>query len=144
MTGHRGGSRCGAFGPSRARSQSHRVPLGPTKGVPAASTFLGLAQQDVPFPYRFRNDCARLGFDSAKSASNQAKHGIDFTDTQALRGEENCLKIQARTEDEPCWLLIRKIRDRTWAANVARRRGVIRIISVRRARASQEALYEGS
>ena len=91
-----------------------------------------------------RTIAVRFEFDSAKSASNLAKHGIDFTDAQALWDDENCLEIQARTEDEPRWLVIGKIGDRTWAAIVARRRGVVRIISVRRARASEEALYEGS
>lgn len=85
----------------------------------------------------------RFEFDLDKSASNLAKHGIDFTDAQKLWEDESLLEIQARTQDEPRWLVIGKIGDRTWAAIVTRRRGGVRIISVRRARAAEEALYEG-
>ena len=86
----------------------------------------------------------RFEFDPAKSASNLAKHGIDFATAQELWGDENYLEFQARTQDEPRWLVIGKIDDRVWAAIVTRRRDVVRIISVRRARAAEEALYEGS
>jgi len=86
----------------------------------------------------------RFEFDPAKSTSNLAKHGIDFTAAEALWEDEDYMEIQARTQDEPRWLVIGKIGDRTWAAIVTRRRGVVRIISVRRARAAEEALYEGS
>ncbi|MBU6245165.1 MAG: BrnT family toxin [Actinomycetales bacterium] len=75
---------------------------------------------------------------------NLAKLGIDFTAAQALWDDENYLEVQARTQDEPRWLVIGKIGDRTWASIVTRRRGVVRIISVRRARAAEEALHEGS
>lgn len=82
-------------------------------------------------------------FDAAKSASNLTKHGIDFSVAQELWEDQNYLEVQARTKDEPRWLVIAKVGDRTWAAIVTRRRGVVRIISVRRARAAEEALYEG-
>lgn len=40
-------------------------------------------------------------FDSAKSAANLTKHGIDFEDAQALWEDEDYLEIPARTQDEP-------------------------------------------
>lgn len=96
------------------------------------------------YTFSARLQSVRFEFDPAKSASNLAKHGIDFTAAQALWDDEDYLEVQARTQDEPRWLVIGKIGDRTWAAIVTRRRGVVRIISARRARAKEEALYEGS
>ena len=37
----------------------------------------------------------RFEFDPAKSASNLAKHGIDFATAQELWGDENYLEFQA-------------------------------------------------
>ena len=86
----------------------------------------------------------RFEFDPTKSASNLAKHGIDFTDAQTMWEDENYLEVPSRTQDEPRWLVLGRIGDKTWAAIVTKRRGVVRIISVRHARAAEEALYEGS
>jgi uncharacterized DUF497 family protein len=85
----------------------------------------------------------RLEFDPGKSAANLAKHGIDFADAQALWDDEDHLEVPARTQDEPCWVVIGRIDGRPWTAIITRRQGLIRIISVRRARPSEEALYEG-
>ena len=48
-------------------------------------------------------------FDARKSASNLAKHGIDFEGAKKLWDDPNLLEIPAITEDEPRWLLIGKI-----------------------------------
>ena len=40
-------------------------------------------------------------FDPAKSAANLEKHGIDFTDAQALWSVPDRLEIPARSLDEP-------------------------------------------
>ena len=86
----------------------------------------------------------RFEFDDAKSDSNYDKHGIDFVAAQALWFDENMLEIPARTSDEPRWLVVGMIGMKTWSAVITRRRGVIRIISVRRARDEEIALYEAT
>lgn len=86
----------------------------------------------------------RFEFDSAKSAANMAKHGIDFEHAKSLWSDENYLEIPARTEDEPRWIVLGLIDGRVWAAIVTRRDEAIRIISVRRARREEESLYEGT
>jgi uncharacterized protein len=82
-------------------------------------------------------------FDPAKSASNLEKHGIDFTEVQALWDDPVRAEIPARTADEPRWLVIGKIADRHWAAVITYREQRVRIISARRARKEERALYEG-
>jgi hypothetical protein len=82
-------------------------------------------------------------FDEAKSDANKAKHGIDFIEAQALWLDEVLLEIPARTEDEPRSLVIGMIGDGHWSAVITYREERIRLISVRRARAEEVALYEG-
>jgi len=82
-------------------------------------------------------------FDPAKSASNLEKHGIDFTEVQALWDDPVRAEIPARTADEPRWLVIGKIADRHWSAVITYREQRVRIISARRARKEERALYEG-
>lgn len=83
-------------------------------------------------------------FDRAKSETNKAKHGIDFAEAQRLWADSEHLEIPARSTGEPRWVVIGQIDARTWSAIVTKRRGFIRIISVRRARQAEEALYESS
>jgi uncharacterized protein len=82
-------------------------------------------------------------FDLQKSEANLAKHGLDFDDAQALWDDPNRLEVPAKTEDEPRWLVIGRIEDEHWSAVITFRDEVIRIISVRRSRAVEVALYEG-
>lgn len=82
-------------------------------------------------------------FDPAKSASNLEKHGIDFTQAQALWEDVMRAEIPARTADEPRWLVIGKIAGKHWSVVVTYREQRIRIISARRARKEEQTLYEG-
>jgi len=82
-------------------------------------------------------------FDPAKSASNLEKHGIDFTALQALWDDPVRVEIPARTVDEPRWLVIGRIAGRHWSAVVTYREQRVRIISARRSRKEETALYEG-
>ena len=82
-------------------------------------------------------------FDPDKSAANLAKHGIDFVEAQRLWEDPDLLEIPARTEDEPRWLIIGRIDAKLWSAVVTSRGDAIRIISVRRSRDDEVALYEG-
>ena len=52
------------------------------------------------------------------------------------------LEIPAKTDDEPRYLLIALIRDKHWSAVVTYRVGNIRLMSVRRSRTEEVALYE--
>jgi uncharacterized protein len=81
-------------------------------------------------------------FDARKSHLNSVKHGIDFVAAQALWDDPDLLEVPARTEDEPRWLVIGRIEARHWSAVITRRSQAIRIISVRRSRAEEVALYE--
>ena len=81
-------------------------------------------------------------FDARKSASNLAKHGIDFVKAQELWDDPDLLEIPAKTEDEPSWLVIGTIKGKHWSAVMTYRSEAIRIISVRRSRAEVVTLYE--
>ena len=82
-------------------------------------------------------------FDAKKSAGNEAKHGIDFIEAQALWLDEMRIEIPARTEDEARYLVVGVIAGRHWSAVVTYRDGRIRLISVRRSRPEEIAIYEG-
>lgn len=92
--------------------------------------------------YNF-NTVMEFVFDPRKSATNRAKHGIDFTVAQRLWDDPELLEIPARTDDEPRWLLIGRIAGRHWSAIVTSRGDAIRLISVRRSRAEEVQWYEG-
>ena len=81
-------------------------------------------------------------FDAAKSESNRAKHGIDFVEAQALWNDPMLLEIPAKTDDEPRYLVIGSIDGKHWSAVMTYRGTNVRVISVRRARAEEVALYE--
>lgn len=81
-------------------------------------------------------------FDPQKSELNLAKHGIDFIDAQQPWNDPNLLEIPARTLDEPRFLVLGLIASRHWSAVMTYRDDDIRIISVRRSRAEEVALYE--
>lgn len=81
-------------------------------------------------------------FDRRKSDGNLAKRGIDFLDAQKLWNDSNLLEIPARTEDEPRFVVIGRIAGKHWSAVITYRGDDIRIISVRRSRAEEVALYE--
>ena len=82
-------------------------------------------------------------FDPRKSASNQDKHGVDFVEAQRLWQDVLRIEVPARTQDEPRWLVIGQIDGRHWSAVVTYRDGRTRIISVRRSREEEVAIYEG-
>jgi hypothetical protein len=81
-------------------------------------------------------------FDIAKSESNCSKHGIDFVEAQGLWNDPMLLEIPAKTEDEPRYLAIGLIDGRHWSAVITYRGTHVRLISVRRARTEEVALYE--
>jgi uncharacterized DUF497 family protein len=82
-------------------------------------------------------------YDPDKSASNKAKHGIDFVEAQNLWMDQNRLVIPAKDLDEPRYLLIAKHEAQVWSAIYTIRGQNVRIISVRRARNNEKEIYEG-
>lgn len=81
-------------------------------------------------------------YDLRKSASNLQKHGIDFEEAQRLWQDPFLIEVNARSSDEPRSLVIGLIDRRHWSAVITYRGDNIRIISVRRARETEVALYE--
>lgn len=82
-------------------------------------------------------------YDEAKSRVNQRKHGIDFEWAQVLWDDPDRVEVPARTEDEPRFLVVAKTGDKLWSAVITYRDQRRRIISVRRARKEEIAIYEG-
>jgi uncharacterized protein len=82
-------------------------------------------------------------FDASKSESNRIKHGIDFVEAQRLWDDAVLLEIPVLTEDEPRFLVIGMIDNKHWSAVITYRESKIRLISVRRARTEEVAIYEG-
>ena len=81
-------------------------------------------------------------FDALKSESNRAKHGIDFIAAQSLWSDPMLLEIPAKTDDEPRWMVIGQMNGKHWSAVITYRAGNVRLISARRARTEEVALYE--
>ncbi len=81
-------------------------------------------------------------YDPDKSAENKRKHGIDFEEAQKLWADARLVEIPARTTDEPRWLFAGKINEKHWSAIITRRGENIRLISVRRSRDEEVAIYE--
>ena len=81
-------------------------------------------------------------FDEIKSQANLLKHGILFIDAQALWDDPSLLEIPANTEDEPRYLIVGLIQNKHWSAIITYRGSNIRLISVRRSRTEEVALYE--
>ena len=81
-------------------------------------------------------------FDQTKSQANLSKHGIDFSDAQLLWNDPGLLEIPAKTEDEPRYLVIGLIDGKYWSAVITYRSTHVRLISVRRSRTEEVAIYE--
>lgn len=81
-------------------------------------------------------------FDDAKSHLNLKKHGIDFVEAQQLWDDPELVEIPAKTSDEPRFLVVSMITGKHWSGVITYRGGKIRIISVRRSRPEEVALYE--
>jgi uncharacterized protein len=81
-------------------------------------------------------------YDPDKSAEKKRKHGIDFEEAQRLWADAALVEIPARTTDELRWLLVGRIDGKHWSAVTTRRGDNIRLISVRRSRDEEMAIYE--
>ena len=81
-------------------------------------------------------------WDENKNRANRAKHGIDFETATLLWSDEHRVEIHTTFPDENRSIIIGKIKAKLWAAIFTQREEAIRIISVRRARRKETALYE--
>lgn len=82
-------------------------------------------------------------YDQEKSEANEVKHGINFVEAQALWLDDLRVEIPARTIVESRLLVIGMINGKHWSAVITYRGDRVRLISVRRARREEVALYEG-
>ena len=85
----------------------------------------------------------KFEFDPAMSASDLDKHGIDFDAIQAIWQDVMRIEIPAQTTDEPRRLVVGQIDGKHWSVVVTCREDRVRIISARRSRKEEVALYEG-
>jgi hypothetical protein len=83
-------------------------------------------------------------FDIKKSSANKIKHGIDFNEAQALWDDPDYIEVPSKTVDETRFLVIGKISGTYWSAVGTYRTDSIRIISVRRSRKEEVAIYEST
>jgi len=83
----------------------------------------------------------RFEHDSAKSAANKAKHGIDFEEAQALWRDPDAITEPVPVSTEPRFMVTGRIGEKHWTAVVTYRNQSIRIISVRRARRHEIESY---
>jgi uncharacterized protein len=84
----------------------------------------------------------RFEWDPEKSQSNKEKHGIDFESARELWSDVDGIVIGAPYPLEDRYIMIGKIRGRLWTAIYTVRKGVVRIISVRRSRRREVVLYD--
>jgi len=81
-------------------------------------------------------------FDKKKSHGNLTKQGIDFTGAQKIWDDPDFIEVQAKSDDEPRFMVIGRISEIHWSGIITYREERIRIISVRRSRQTEVILYE--
>ncbi len=85
----------------------------------------------------------KFAWDARKSVANRSKHGIDFEIAKALWHDENRIEIEAPHPVEDRRILIGRLQEKLWTAvYTIRGASTVRIISVRRSRDKEVALYE--
>lgn len=85
-----------------------------------------------------------FGYDPDKSKANAKKYGVDFEQATRLWNDEKRVEFVARFADEPRLGLVGDYADKLWTAIFTTREDRVRIISVRRARKNEEAIYHDS
>ena len=81
-------------------------------------------------------------FDAENSNINFIKHGINFVDAQSLWEDTDYMEIPLKTMGEARFMVIGSIGSKVWSAIITYRGERVRIISVRRARREEVAIYE--
>jgi uncharacterized DUF497 family protein len=83
----------------------------------------------------------RFEWDESKSLSNLQKHGISFKSAIELFLNPHITSLVKDNVGEEGFLTIGKFENKTYAAVFTLRQGKIRLISVRRARKTEEDYY---
>lgn len=81
-------------------------------------------------------------FDENKSVTNQKKHGINFVQAQQLWDNPVVVIPTYSGNDPERQLVLGVIEGKHYSAIITHRGSAIRIISVRRSRKEEEAIYE--
>ena len=85
----------------------------------------------------------RFEYDEKKSISNHIKHGINFDDAQELWEDPFAFEIPSKQSNaEDRFLVLGMIGVKNYTAIITYRDETVRIISVRRSRKQEVALYE--
>ncbi len=84
----------------------------------------------------------KFEFDPSKSTGNKNKHGLDFDEAQALLEDPDLLEVPVKTSEGPRFLVVGRIAGKHWSGIITYGSDAVRIISVRRARKEEIALYE--
>lgn len=81
-------------------------------------------------------------YDPRKSDANHVKHGIGFAEARALWDDMDRIELAARSETESRYAVIGNIAGVMWTVICTNRGETVRIISARRSRKEEAALYE--
>ena len=84
----------------------------------------------------------KFEFDPKKSEANRDRHGIDFSEAQALWDDRDIMQIPVKTSDEPRFLVVGKISGRHWSGLITCQGDGITILSMRRSKTEEVELYE--
>jgi hypothetical protein len=83
----------------------------------------------------------RFDWDPIKSTSNEAKHGISLSAATAL-WDGSVITLPSKNPGEPRYLAIGLIDGRHWTVIYTVRNDIFRLISTRRSRSDEKALYK--
>lgn len=83
-------------------------------------------------------------FDGKKNDDNRSKHGISFEDAQKLWADPDLIVGPGESSSEERWVAVGVINKEHWLAVFTQRGSSIRIISCRKARSEEIAVYENS
>lgn len=81
-------------------------------------------------------------WDEQKAEANLSKHGISFSDAQALWEDRNRVEFRLCHAGEPRMGLLGRLGGETWLAVYVWRGGRVRLISVRRCVGKEASLYD--
>ena len=83
-------------------------------------------------------------YDAAKSEANKQKHGINFEEAKSLWLDERGYAYRVELNGEIRYLVVARLSGKYWTAVFTHRESNIRIISVRRSRTKEIALYDNN
>ena len=82
----------------------------------------------------------KFDYDPRKSVANKKKHGISLEEAKELWSVLS-VEVKAKTVDEPRVMMIGQIKNKFYSCIYTVRGDVIRLISARRSRKSEEEIY---